>query len=245
MLNLITTKKPGTSGINSIAAALGGGFKEGSLVLIEGEAHTGKSVLCQHIAAGVLGSQGSPVAFYSHECNANGLYQRMVAMGIDPSEDITAGRLMVFQIFSPRVICKATESLDLIVNHISRLPPQFKMVIIDSPSIYIKRVSPVSKTDFLLACKEACAYGRTIIMSIESHAFERKALLRAYAMSDYYIKLKSQDAILQAGKMEARVIKVLEVTKLCGAERWGEEALKFEIKAGVGIQILPIMRIKI
>jgi len=82
-------------------------------------------------------------------------------------------------------------------------------------------------------------------MSIESHAFERKALLRAYAMSDYYLKLRSQDAILEAGKMNVHVIKVLDITKLGGAERWGEEGLKFEIKPGAGIQILPIMRIKI
>ncbi len=245
MLNMTTTKDPGTSGIKNIAEALGGGIKEGSLVIIEGEPHTGKSMLCQHIAAGVLSSQGSPVAFYSHECHAYGLYKRMIAMGLDPSADITAGRLVVFKIFSRKVVREATKSLELIVNHISRLPPQFKLVVLDSPSIYISRVSPIFKTDFLQACKEMCANGRTIIMSIENHAFERKSLLRVYAMSDYYLKLRSQNAILEAGKMDVRVIKVLEVTKLCGAERWGEEGLKFEIKPGVGIQILPIMRIKI
>jgi archaellum biogenesis ATPase FlaH len=245
MLTMTTTNDPGTSGIKNIAVALGGGIKEGSLVIIEGEAHTGKSVLCQHIAAGILSTRGSPVAYYSHECHSYDLYQRMISIGLDPSEDISAGRLVVFKIFSRKVVREATKSLELIISHIGRLPPQFKLVILDSPSIYLSRVSPVFKTDFLQACKEMCANGRTIILTTETHAFESKSLLRAYAMSDYYLKLRSQDAILEAGKLDVRVIKVLDVTKLCGAERWHEESMRFEIKPGVGIQILPFQRIKV
>ena len=245
MLTMMTTQDPGTSGTRSIAESLGGGLQEGSLVIIEGGPHTGKSVLCRHITSGILDSHGTPVAYYSHEFHSYGLYQRMLAIGLDPSADITAGRFVVFKIYSRKVVREATKSLELLVNHIGRLPPQFKLVVIDSPSIYISRVSPIFKTDFLQACKEMCANGRTIIISIESHAFESKSLLRAYAMSDYYLKLKSQDSVLEGGKLDARVIKVLEVTKLAGAERWGEESMQFEIKPGIGIQILPIRRVKI
>jgi archaellum biogenesis ATPase FlaH len=245
MLTMTTTNDPGTSGIKCIAEALGGGIKEGSLVIIEGESHTGKSVLCQHITAGILSMQSSPVAYYSHEFHSYGLHQRMMSMGLNPWEDISSGRLAVYKIFSRKVVREATKSLELLINHIGRLPPQFKLVIVDSPSIFISRVSPIFKTDFLQACKEMCANGRTIVLSIETHAFESKSLLRAYAMCDYYLKLKSQNAVLEAGKMDFRIIKVLDVTKLAGAERWHEDSLKFEIKPGVGIQLLPFQRIRV
>jgi archaellum biogenesis ATPase FlaH len=245
MFTMTTTNDPGTSGIKNIAEALGGGIKEGSLVIIDGEAHTGKSVLCQHIVAGILSTRGSQIAYYSHEFQAFGLYKMMSSIGLNPLEDINSGRLAVFKIFSHKVVREATKSLELLVNHINRLPPQFKLVVVDSPSLYISRVSPIFKTDFLQACKEMCTNGRTIILAVETHAFESKSLLRAYAMSDYYLKLKSQDAILEAGKLDMRVIKVLEVTKLCGAERWHGEGMRFEIKPGVGIQILPFQRIKV
>ena len=64
-------------------------------------------------------------------------------------------------------------------------------------------------------------------------------------MSDYYLKLRSQDVILASGQIDTRVIKMLEVSKLAGAERGGQEGIKFEIKPRVGIHILPFMQIKV
>jgi archaellum biogenesis ATPase FlaH len=106
-------------------------------------------------------------------------------------------------------------------------------------------VNPVLKVDFLQSCKELCARDRSIVLAVDAHALEHKTQYRAYAMSDYYLKLRSQDAIIDAGKMDTRIIKVLEVTKICGAERWGGEGMKFEIKPGIGIQILPFVRLRI
>ena len=64
-------------------------------------------------------------------------------------------------------------------------------------------------------------------------------------MSDYYLRLRSQDAILQAGQVDTRVIKILEVTKLAGADRRGQGGIKFEIKPVVGIQILPMVSVRV
>jgi archaellum biogenesis ATPase FlaH len=106
------------------------------------------------------------------------------------------------------------------------------------------RLSPSVKVDFLQACKELCEHDRSIILVIDTHILETKALIRAYAMSDYYLRLKSQDPLLEPGQIDTRVIKMLEVTKLGGAERRGE-GIKFEIKPNIGIQILPFVRVKV
>jgi archaellum biogenesis ATPase FlaH len=69
--------------------------------------------------------------------------------------------------------------------------------------------------------------------------------MRAYAISDYYLKLKSHDSLLDIGQVDTRMIKILEVTKLGGVERYGQRGQRFEIKPHVGIQILPFVQVKI
>jgi archaellum biogenesis ATPase FlaH len=64
-------------------------------------------------------------------------------------------------------------------------------------------------------------------------------------MSDYYLELKTHDSMLDPGQVDIRVIKVLNVTKLAGAERHSQGDIKFEIKPGVGIQILPFVKVRI
>lgn len=245
MLGMTTTSDPSTSGIKDIAEALGGGIKEGSFMLIEGETKSGKSVLCQHIAYGVLSTRGTSVAYYSSEYNADRLAERMASLSLDVRQALEADRFRVYKIYAKSVIREPQKSLELIIKHIEGLPPHFKLVVIDSPSIYLSKVNPTLKVDFLQACKELCVNERTIVMAVDFHAFEHKTLARTYAMSDYYLKLRSQDALLEPGKVDTRIIKILEVTKICGAERYGGEGMKFEIKPGVGIQILPFVRVRI
>lgn len=242
---MTTTNDPGTTGVRDIAEALGGGIHEGSLILVEGEARAGKSVLCQHIAYGVLHSKGSPVAYYSTDYNSETLAAQMDSMSLDTRHDLVTDRFRIYKMGSKNVLRNAEKSLQLILDHIVDLPERFKLIIVDSPSPFLSRVSKVVKVDFLQACKELCEQDRSIALVLDTHVFESKALLRAYAMSDYYLRLRSQDSMLDTGQIDTRVIKALEVTKLAGAERWGQEGIKFEIKPKVGIRLLPFVQIKV
>ena len=246
MLGMTTTSDPGNSGVKDIAEALGGGLKENSLVLIEGESKTGKSVLSQHVAYGVLHSRGSSVAYYSTEYNSESLQVQMASMSMGIRQYLATDRLRIFKMGSRDVLRDAQKSLQIILNHILQLPERFKLVIVDSPSPFLAKLEPVVKVDFLQACKEICEqHNRTVILVLDTHIFESKTMMRSYAMSDYYLRLRSQDAILDAGHIDTRVIKQLQVTKLSGAERWGQKPIKFEIKPRVGINLLPFMQVKI
>jgi len=245
MLGMTTTNDPGTTGVRDIAEALGGGIHEGSLVLIEGEAKTGKSVLSQHIAYGILNSRGSAVAYYSSEFNSEKLIAHMAAMSLDTRHDLVTDLFRIYKMGSKNVLRDAEKSLQLIIDHIVELPSRFKLIIVDSPSVFMSHVSPVLKIDFLQTCKELCDRERSIALVLDTHTFENKTLLRAYAMSDYYLRLRSHDSMLDTGQVDTRIIKTLEVTKMAGAERWGQDPIKFEIKPNVGIQLLPFVQIKV
>jgi archaellum biogenesis ATPase FlaH len=244
MLGMTTTNDPGTTGIRDIAVALGGGIKESSLMMIEGETKTGKSVLTQHIAYGVLHSRGSAIAYYSSEYGSDALIAQMESMDLETRHEVGTDRFRIYKMDTTNVLRRGEKLLKLIIEHILTLPPRFKLAIIDSPSLFMIRLSPSVKVDFLQACKELCEHDRSIILVIDTHILETKSLIRAYAMSDYYLRLKSQDPLLEPGQIDTRVIKLLEVTKLGGAERRGE-GIKFEIKPNIGIQILPFVRIKV
>lgn len=245
MLGMTTTSDPGTSGVKDIADALGGGIKEKSLFLIEGEAGTGKSVLSEHIAYGVLRAQGSKVAYYSTTHNAKGMVERMGTLGLDVARDMIADRLRVYRVGTGPVIRDAPKALQGIINHICGIPEEFKLIFFDSPSWFMTHVDASVKVDFLHICKELCERDRTIVLVLDSHVFEQKTLARVFSVSDYYLRLKTFDTMLETGQMDTRVIKRLQVCKVAGAERHGGEEMKFEIKEHLGIQLLPFVRIKV
>jgi archaellum biogenesis ATPase FlaH len=245
MLGMTTTSDPGTTGIKDIAEALGGGLRENSLILLEGEQKTGKSVLSQHIAYGVMSSRGSAVTYFTTDFTPEALIDQMDSMSLETRHDVVTDRFRIYKVLPTEVVEEAKKTLRLIINQIASLPSRFKLVVVDSPSIFMTRLEPAFKVDFLQSCKELCDNQKSIVLTLDTHVFESKTLLRAYAISDYYLKLKSQDVMLDVGQVDTRVIKILEVSKLGGAERPNGSILKFEIKPSMGIQILPFVRVKI
>jgi flagellar protein FlaH len=245
MLGMKTTADTITTGMKEIAEALGGGINEGSLVLIEGEARSGKSVLSQYITYGILHSRDCSVAYYATEYSVQGLVDQMDSISLGIKQDIVTDRIRINSIGSEKFIKNAERALPLLLRNISVMPARFKLAVIDAVSPFMAHVQPEVKVNFLQACKELCEKGRSIVLVMDTHILEGKTLHRAHEMSDYYLRLRSQDAILQPGQVDTRVIKILEVTKLAGADRRGQAGIKFEIKPRVGIQILPMVSVRV
>jgi archaellum biogenesis ATPase FlaH len=243
MLRMATTEDAITTGIKAISEALGGGIRPGSLVLIEGEAKTGKSILSQHLAHGTLNSKKHSVAYYTTEKKLDDFLHQMNAMSLDVKHDFVTDRLRVYNIGLEKGK-SAQEYLQLLVKHFLGLPERFKLIIVDSVTPMMTAANPAVKIDFFQACKETSKEGRSIILVMGTHVMDGKTLNRAYAMSDYYLKLRSKDAILGRGQVDERQVKILEVTKLCGAERHGQQGINFEIKPRIGIQILPFVTVR-
>ena len=245
MLGMVTTSDPGTSGVKDISEALGGGLKENSLVVIEGENGTGKSVLSQHIAYGVLRGRDTRVAYYSTEYNARGLMDQMMGLGLDVDRDVVTDRLRVFRVGTGPIIKDAHRALQGLLNHMAGIPEEFQIIFFDSPSWFMTHADPMIKIDFLHVCKEFSDAGRTLVLIIDTHVFEARSLARAFAVSDYYLQLRNFDTMLETGQMDLRVVKRLIVSKLGGVNRQAAEEIKFEIKPKVGIQLLPFVKIKV
>lgn len=245
MLGMTTTSESATTGVREIAEALGGGIREGSLVMVEGGAKTGKSVLCQYIAFGILHSRQTSVAYFTKKYTPEGLVEQMVSISLDVSQDVRTDRFRITPLYDGDVITNSKEFLQQLINNIARLPKRFQLIIVDAVTPLITRVNSIAKVDFIQVCKEMGKQDRSIILVINRHIYEGKSMNRVYGMSDYYLQLRSHDAMLEPGQVDDRVIKVLDVSKLAGAERFSQGDIKFEIKPKVGIQILPFVKVRV
>ena len=94
MLQMETTQAAITTGIKEISEALGGGIRQGSLVVIEGESKTGKSVLSQHLAHGTLRSREHSVVYYTAETNLDDLLEQMYSVSLDVRQDFATDRML-------------------------------------------------------------------------------------------------------------------------------------------------------
>lgn len=244
MLNMTTTADAATTGMKEIAGALGGGIRDDSMMIIEGEAKAGKSVLSQHLTYGALNCKDNAVVYYTTESSIEDMIAQMDSMSLPTKHDFVTDRLRIYSLNSPGIFENSPEFLRLLVKHISELPKRFNLVVVDSITPFMNQKNSVINMDFLQSCKELCEQGRSIILAVGSHVFDERTLYRTYLMSDYYLKIKSNDTVIGTGQVDERVLKTLEVTKLGGAERQPQEGIKFEIKPKVGIQILPFVTVK-
>jgi archaellum biogenesis ATPase FlaH len=246
MLGMQTTMDAITTGMKEIAEALGGGINEGSLVMIEGEAKSGKSVLSQYIAYGILCSKDSAVAYYKTDNSGEDLIAQMDSISLSVKQEFVTDRFRIYTMDSGEVVENIKKSFRPLLDQIMALPQRFKLVIMDSITPLLLRESTVVKIDFLQAFKELCEeQNRSMVMTADTLIFDKKTLYRAHAMSDYYLRLRSKDVMIGIGQVDTRVIKILDVTKLGGADRQGQGDMEFEIKPKVGIQILPLVRVKV
>ena len=245
MLDIKTTMETVLTGVREIADVLEGGITAGSLAIIEGESKSGKSVLTQHLTYDALDSPQNTVAYYTTGYDVRNLISQMESMSLRVKDYFLADRLQIFPLTAPISTLDAKGSLRFLNSHMAELPARINLIVIDSITPLLGRLPPPMKMDFLYNCKELCDDKRSILLAASSHTFEKKALSRVYAVSDYYLRLRSEDAMIEAGMIDERVIKILQVLKLHGADCQAIGTVKFEIKPKTGIQILPFVTVRI
>jgi len=232
-------------GNRDISTVVGGGIYANSLMIIEGESKSGKSIFSQHLAHGALNSKEISVAYYITEKPFDDLISQMDSLSLDVTHDIVTDRLRIYPMSSPLNAAEAQELIKLLTDHISSLPERFKLVLVDSITPLILHLSTESKVDLIIACKYLCSKGRSIVLVTDTHAFEKGLFPRAYSISDYYVRLRSKDAMLESRQIDDRVIKIMEVLKIHGAEKHVQEGTAFEIRPHSGISILPYVNVKV
>ncbi|NQE46693.1 putative flagella-related protein H [ANME-1 cluster archaeon GoMg2] len=224
-----------TSGNIEMDKKMGGGIPAGSLTIIEGPNDCGKSVVTQQILWGGL-QQGFTITSYTTENTIKSLLKQMDSLALDISEYFLLGYLKIFP-FS----LKGTEGvaeipyLKYIVDDMER--KQDDIVIIDSLTVFVSRASENDILDFFSSCKNLCDHGKTILITVHDYAFGKEMLTRIRSICDAHLSIRLEEA-------GDKLIKIMEVAKIRGAQRSTGNIISFDVEPGFGLRIIPIGRAK-
>ncbi|WP_462273444.1 archaellum protein ArlH [Methanohalophilus sp.] len=226
-----------SSGNDEIDKKLGEGIPLGSLVLIEGENDTGKSVLCQQLVFGGL-NQLHSMAYYSTENTIKSMLMQMESLSLDVSDFYSWGYLRVFPVHLEGVEWSSEEmkgTLNMMADHIKNI--REKVIIVDSLTMFTTYSDEDSILGFLTRLKNFCDRGFTIFITLHQHAFKEDTLVRIRSACDCHLFLRKE-------QLTERYISVMEVAKIRGAKKSTGNIVSFEVQPGFGLKIIPISSAK-
>ncbi|GIV76259.1 hypothetical protein FKZ61_014865 [Litorilinea aerophila] len=226
------TKTVVSTGSREIDDKMGGGIPLGSLTLIEGDSHSGKSVLSQQMTWGSL-SDGSRLAFFTTENTVKSLVRQMQSLNIDILDYLLLGRLRIF----PMEISQSKgEVLDALLKAIRNEGQKgAELIFVDALTPCITATTPEAVLYFFEQCKRLCSNGMTIIIVIHSHAVDRDLLVRITSLCDAHLRMRTEE-------VGERLIKAMEVAKVRGASKRTGNIVSFEVEPGLGMRIIPISK---
>jgi flagellar protein FlaH len=245
MVTLSSLKRLSTSGIKEIASVLGGGIYADSLVFIEGEAQTGKSVIAQYITYDAVATLKGEAVYYTTQKTVSGLVIQMKSLSLNVMDHLLIGRLQIYPILTSNNLTDNEKQLQRLIDHIACLPRQFNLVVVDSLTPLIRHNDPKMKLDIFHQCKELCRDERSIILSANPHVIDEQLVPRLFSLTDYHLQCKSEEAVMDPEKPERQIFKILEVAKAHGAERPIAGRVRFEVVPGKGLRIVPYQELKV
>ncbi|MBP2029984.1 flagellar protein FlaH [Methanohalophilus levihalophilus] len=226
-----------SSGKDEIDKKLGEGIPLGSLILIEGENDTGKSVLCQQMIYGGL-NQLHRIAYYTTENTIKSLLMQMESLSLDVSEFYSWGYFRIFPVHLEGVDWSQDQmkgTLNLVTDHIKSRKE--KVAIIDSLTMFTTYTGEDNILGFLTSLKNLCDKGHTIFITLHQHAFKEDTLVRVRSACDCHLFLRKE-------QLADRYVSVMEVSKIRGAKKSTGNIVSFEVQPGFGLRIIPISSAK-
>ncbi len=219
-----------STGNREIDDKMGGGVPLGSLTLIEGDSHSGKSVLAQQMTWGSL-ADDFHLAFFTTENTVKSLVRQMRSLNIDILNYLLLRKMRLYPMEFARargdVLVPLLEAI-IKEGHSGR-----KMIFIDALTPCITNSQQETVLTFFERCKRLCSDGMTILMIIHSHAISQDFLVRITSLCDAHLRMRTE----QVGN---KLVKTMEVAKVRGASKNTGNIVSFEIEPGLGMRIIPI-----
>ena len=225
-----------STGNAEIDKKMGGGIPVGSLTLIEGQSGAGKSVLSQQMIWGSL-DDGYKVTLFTTENTVKSLVKQMDSLSLDILDYLLLGRLKIYPIQITKGGEIPQESINVLFNAVKGERGQ-DLIIVDSLTSFVTQ-SPVEEIiSFFEECKTFCNDGLSIINIVHSYAFSESTLIRIRSMCDAHLRLRIEE-------MGDKLMKVLEVAKVRGADKNTGNIVSFDVEPGWGMRIIPISKAKV
>jgi len=214
------------------------GLPLSSLTLIEGENDTGKSVLTQQIIWGAM-KQRLNVDLFTTENTAITFISQMESMSLDISSYFAMGYLRVFP-FPNQGKKWHKEEMDQVLQRVIDFISKSKaeVVVIDSLTLFTEYTTSDAVLTFFTNCNNLVDYGKTIIITLHTYAFDEDTLVRIRSKCDAHL-------VMRKTQLGNKYVMLLEVVKLRGALKTTGNLVSFEVHPGYGMKIIPVTMAKI
>lgn len=222
-----------STGNLEIDKKMGGGIPRGSLILIEGQSDSGKSVLTQQMVWGSL-HQDCKVSVLTTENTVKSLITQMQSLNLDVQDYCLLGRLKIYPVKAMKARDGAENAMTALL-HAVLLQREHDFVVIDSLTSFITHAPLEQVIGFFEECKSYCNRGMTIAIVAHSYAFGESLLARISSMCDTHLRLSLEN-------MGQKLLKILQVAKIRGAQKDTGNIVGFDIEAGWGMRIIPLSK---
>ncbi|MGA2159181.1 MAG: ATPase domain-containing protein [Dehalococcoidia bacterium] len=219
------------TGHSEIDKRLGGGIPVGSLTLIEGQSDAGKSVLSQQMMWGALNARHR-VLLFTTENTVKSMHSQMESLGLSIIDPLLLGWIKIFTVEPSKM--KAMDTFATITSGIMAYPT-YKLIVVDSLTPVIAHTSVEQIIEYFEKCKKMCDGGRTIINITHTYAFDEQVLIRIRSACDAHLRLRIEE-------VGDKLVKVLEVAKVRGADKNTGNIMSFDVDPGTGMRVMPLGR---
>jgi flagellar protein FlaH len=203
----------------------------GSLTLIEGQSDAGKSVLAQQMMWGAL-NDGHRVLLFTTENTVKSMHSQMESLGLGIIDALLLGWMKIFTVEPSQM--KTSNTFDHIIEGILAFPT-YHLIVIDSLTPVIAHSNTEAVIDYFEKCKKLCDNGKTIINIAHTYAFDEQVLIRIRSACDAHFRLRIEE-------VGDKLVKVLEVAKVRGADKNTGNIMSFDVDPGIGMRIMPVGR---
>jgi len=170
---------------------LGGGFPNGSLIVIDGEHGTGKSILLQRIAYGLL-ENGHSVTFVSTQFTTRDFISQMYSLNFPVLPYLASNRLLFISVYP---LISETKQGDFFFTKLMETRDLYNsdVLIIDTLSSIIKYNKDNQKVSDLIGFfKRITGTGKTIAVSVNINDLNEDTLGVLRSSAHIYISTKQK-----------------------------------------------------
>ena len=227
-------------GIPELDRSLGGGIPYPSLVTIEGEHGSGKTVLAQQIVHSML-DNALKVYVITSEATVKEYLQMMKSVKLDVYDYYTSGQLSIYPLhvqggkwskFLSSFFLKVASSF------LELKKERYDTAIIDSLSPFAIDAAPHTFLTFITRVKNIVSRGKSIIITFHPAFLAEESITALRAASDVYLVMKNSS-------VSGMDVKLLRIVKLWGASGERKSVITLEVHPSLGLRVMPLGGVKV
>jgi flagellar protein FlaH len=227
-------------GVPELDRDLGGGVPVPSLISIEGEYGSGKTIFVQQIVYAMLKS-GLRVYVVSSETTVKEYLSMMESVKLDAYSHYFSGQLNIYPLhveggrwskfLSSFFLRVAANFLELKKKH-------YDVVVVDSLSVLTVGTPPHEFLTFVTRMKNLVSDGKTVVVTFHPEFLSEESIMKLRASSDVYLVLKNTS-------ISGIDVKLLRIVKLWGVSGERKSSITLEINPQIGLRVMPLSGVKV